>query len=367
MNMSKTKEILPFEATHPGTLLKDELDVRRIKQKDFALEIDVKPSFLNEIIKGKRPITADLAILLEKTLEISADYWMNFQTQYEIDKARIKEKNIRRLQAIELWRIITQYVPVKFLRKLNYLNGNIESNILKIKEIYNVRNIDELVNLIAAQKDFAFYRKSLRLDVDEVNLLGWSKTVEFNAQSIRVNKYNKNNIPELLKDLRGVIYKNKRVVELVKKKLEEYGIKFIILEKFEKTPVDGYSFWSDKNPAIAITLRHKRIDNFAFTIFHELGHISLHIGNDKTMKFLDVADCKNNGIPEKEADDFARDNLISQELWNILQNEFQPLTDKSIKAFSNTYKINPAIVLGRLNWESANYSLKSEIDKKLYL
>jgi len=58
----------------------------------LAKELGVKASFLNEIIKGKRPVTADVAILLENIIEIPADYWMKFQSQFEIDKARIKEQ-----------------------------------------------------------------------------------------------------------------------------------------------------------------------------------------------------------------------------------------------------------------------------------
>ena len=80
--MNATTQITPFEATHPGILIKDELEFREdLNQKDLAEMLSVKPSFLNEVIKGKRPITADLAILLEKTLEIPADYWMKFQSQ----------------------------------------------------------------------------------------------------------------------------------------------------------------------------------------------------------------------------------------------------------------------------------------------
>lgn len=79
---------ISFEPTHPGTLIRDELEVRpEIKQKELAKKLGVKASFLNEVIKGKRPITADLAVLLEKALDIPADYWMWFQAQYEMDKA----------------------------------------------------------------------------------------------------------------------------------------------------------------------------------------------------------------------------------------------------------------------------------------
>lgn len=361
--MSKIKEILPFAATHPGSLLKDELEAREISQKDFAMEIDVLPSFLNEVIKGKRPITADLAILLEKTLEIPAGYWMNFQTQYEIDRARLKEKNIKRLEEIEVWSILKKYVPVKYLRQLKYLNGNIENNIEKIKDIYNVKSIDELVNLTATHKNLAFYRKSLKLNIDEANMLCWSKVAEYYANETITAEFSKGNIPALLTELKAVFYKNKNVIKNTKIKLEEYGIKFILLDKFEKTPIDGYSFWSGKNPAIAVTLRHKRIDNFAFTIFHELGHILLHISKNKNCKFLDVTGFNEKDMYEKEADKFAQDNLILPGQWELLLQDYKPLNDKNILAFSARHKINPAIVLGRLSWERDFYKFKSKLIK----
>ena len=93
-----TKNMIPFEATHPGTVILDEINARNISQKILAHELGVLPTFLNEILKGKRAITADFAILLEKSLGISSDYWMRFQSQYDIDRARLKEKNVRKIE-----------------------------------------------------------------------------------------------------------------------------------------------------------------------------------------------------------------------------------------------------------------------------
>ena len=105
------------------------------------------------------------------------------------------------------------------------------------------------------------------------------------------------------------------------------------MDKFEKTPIDGYSFWSNKNPAIAITLRHKRIDNFAFTIFHEIGHITLHIIKNKKSKFLDIIEFENNDIFEKEANEFAQNNLIQPNQWDILLKDYRPNNDKNLISF----------------------------------
>jgi HTH-type transcriptional regulator/antitoxin HigA len=96
----KSTNYIPFKATFLGEVLKDELDARGISQKYFAVEIGIQKMMLNEIIKGKRPITVDFAILLEKYLGISAEYWIRFQSQYDIDVARIKEKTFSELQIL---------------------------------------------------------------------------------------------------------------------------------------------------------------------------------------------------------------------------------------------------------------------------
>ena len=91
--MLNRKNITPAQATHPGVLIKDEIAANsNLNQKKLAEKMGVQPSFLNEIIKEKRPVTADTALLLENALEISAEYWMDLQCQYELDKARLKRK-----------------------------------------------------------------------------------------------------------------------------------------------------------------------------------------------------------------------------------------------------------------------------------
>lgn len=66
---------LPFEAIHPGSILKDELDFRGIKQKDFATAIGMQPSNFNEIIKGKRPISEKVSIAIGQALGVSGSTW----------------------------------------------------------------------------------------------------------------------------------------------------------------------------------------------------------------------------------------------------------------------------------------------------
>ena len=93
--MSK-KELIPFEATHPGELIKDELKARGMTQKQLADETGIKPSVLSETINGKRSISLNVAAALEKVLDIPADMWMNMQTQYDLDSANIAVRDNKR-------------------------------------------------------------------------------------------------------------------------------------------------------------------------------------------------------------------------------------------------------------------------------
>ena len=86
----------PIIATHPGELIKDELKERKMTQKQLANETGIKPSVLSETINGKRSISLNVAVALERVLGIPADMWMNLQTQYDLDSANIAERDNQR-------------------------------------------------------------------------------------------------------------------------------------------------------------------------------------------------------------------------------------------------------------------------------
>ena len=78
-------QAVPFEATHVGEVIKDELSARNMKQSELSELTGIQKSILNDVIKGKRSLTPEMALLLENALGISATYLMNIQTQYELD------------------------------------------------------------------------------------------------------------------------------------------------------------------------------------------------------------------------------------------------------------------------------------------
>ena len=71
-------------------MLADELEARSIKQKDFAKQINMLPSHLNELLKGKINFTAQIALKVASALGINASFWMRAQGEYFLDVARLE-------------------------------------------------------------------------------------------------------------------------------------------------------------------------------------------------------------------------------------------------------------------------------------
>ena len=73
---------------HPGEILADELEETGLSAKRLADDIQVPPNRLYQILAGKRNITEDTALRLSRYFGMSADFWMNLQSAYELDLAR---------------------------------------------------------------------------------------------------------------------------------------------------------------------------------------------------------------------------------------------------------------------------------------
>jgi HTH-type transcriptional regulator/antitoxin HigA len=351
---------IPGMATHPGEILKDELDARGISQSDFAKHIGIQRSQLNEILKGKRGVNADLALLLEEALKIDAEYWLNAQKMFELDEARITKKNQYRLEALEKWNMVQEYIPVSYFKKHAVITGDPVVDVEKVKEIYAVSHLED----IAGQYATARFRKSETLNTDKVNLLGWDKLVRYLAKDIRVSRFNQSKREDLIAELNMIFYKNKAVLSRIENSLIEYGIKCVFQEKASRTPLDGACFWSEGHPAIALTLRHKRVDNLAFSLFHELGHVFLHLVNNSEAEFIDIDKAQvqaKSKVEEKEADSFANSHLIPDSEWQSFYKSSSRYTDADIRKFSKTIKVNPAIVRGRICHLNNDYSGRTGI------
>lgn len=96
----------PFEPTHPGEVLKDEIAYRGISQRKLAAQMGVPYTQLNEVLNAKRQLTVEYALLIEAILDLPAEPLLKMQTQYNMIVAKRtpsfieKLKNVRRIAAV---------------------------------------------------------------------------------------------------------------------------------------------------------------------------------------------------------------------------------------------------------------------------
>ena len=96
----------PFQPTHPGEVLKDELEFRGISQRSLARDMGVSYSSLNEVLNGKRALNPELTLMMEAALGVDAAPLLAMQNEYDMMMAERNEwfmeklKQIRRVAAV---------------------------------------------------------------------------------------------------------------------------------------------------------------------------------------------------------------------------------------------------------------------------
>lgn len=90
-------------AVHPGEFLRDILEERGMSQAQFARVIGVAPMRVSHIVKGTRPVTAELALLFGRAFGQSPQYWLNLQADYDLKLAeRAIGKRLKRVSELSL-------------------------------------------------------------------------------------------------------------------------------------------------------------------------------------------------------------------------------------------------------------------------
>jgi HTH-type transcriptional regulator/antitoxin HigA len=139
--------------------------------------------------------------------------------------------------------------------------------------------------------------------------------------------------------------------------LAENGIILIIEPHLPRTHLDGAAMMTSQgNPVVGLTVRYDRIDNFWFTLLHELVHIGWHLDQDAGYFYDDLETEPGSDPREREADEVAGEALIPAEMWRRSSVRVLAIPD-TVEELANELRIHPAIVAGRVQHESRNYKL----------
>jgi HTH-type transcriptional regulator / antitoxin HigA len=143
--------------------------------------------------------------------------------------------------------------------------------------------------------------------------------------------------------------------------LETKGIALVVEPHLPGSFLDGAAMTSDfDRPLIGLTLRYDRLDNFWFVLFHEIGHVFLHLQDSLHFDFFDEEGIVGNDHLEVEADKFALDTLIAPELWDQCLSRFA-LSKESVLIDAEALGIHPSIVAGRIRKERNDYTILTDL------
>ena len=327
------------------------IDQAGLTRRDLASLIGSSAK-VSEVLSGKRPITMSMARALHRHLGIPVD------VLFQELGASLPDA----MPNIEWTRF-----PLKAMVRAGWL-----------PDVTNLRDrAEELISGLmerAGGRAFAaapIYRKNdsrrINAKTDEYALRAWCWRVLAQARQNQPSvEYQAGVItPQLLRNLAQFSILTNGPVQ-AREYLARHGICLEYVSHLPKTHLDGAALrLPDGRPVIGLTLRYDRIDNFWFTLEHELGHVVLHL-DDCTSEAGFVDDHSLRGVEssgsdktEQEADQWAQNALIPPEIWgeDDIMEDPGPL---AVMQMASQARVHPAIVAGRIRYESGNYRLLSQ-------
>ncbi len=342
----------------PGYFIREEMELRDWTQEDLADVMGITPKHLNAILREKQPLTIEIARLLGEVFNTSAQYWINIDTGYRLWKEQDKtEKEM----AADLKGMIFERMPVNDMIKKRWLLPYAAIDELKeqVMDFWGMKSLnfshhDSNLLPCLTRKSEAYnqYNASYALT--------WYRKACLVAEAKRPRPYDQQKLKSLYEELHSFTVRDGGINKFLKE-LKEAGVIFFVLPHLNKTYLDGAAFFCDSNPVIVYTGRYKRIDNFWFTIAHEIAHIIKHI-DDKTPFILDNFSSKERNRIEDEANELAARMLKHNEITEYLEPYLEYLSTVRIEECSARLEIHPAIIIGKL----AHDGKVSYANQKLY-
>lgn len=359
------ERMIPWKATHPGTILKYELEERNISQNVLATLTGMQKSHISELVNGKRPMTKDIADRMETVLGISAVTLVNLQTQYDYDVKVLRQRGVEEQKALNELRLYNELLDLNTIFKRREQKS--DSAVCRLDYLRNVCMLPKPAEL--KMEVNGMFRKSSRTGLDTRMLMTWKILAETGAREQSVSgPFIREREGDVVSELVRALHRNIDVVADVKDILSRNGIAFCIEEKVDRASVDGYSFFERGIPYIVLTRRYDRIENFAFALMHEVGHIYCHYTDDSRENCrLSIPEYDNESREEREANEYAANALIPNRDWkNAPKVRLTPADiQRSYTHWAAEHNLNKWIALGRISYETGMYKFRSDESRKI--
>lgn len=291
---------------HPGETLREKLQEMEMSVKEFALRIEKPEQMVLDLIDCKMAVNAEWALLLEYALGISAEFWLNKQSNYDLSVLRKSRTQYQ--DSIESW---MRSLPLQEMIDNGWVEGGEDDASLAgaMLKFFGVSNVKSWENYYFGQHLKVAFRITLNGTINPYALSAWLRRGEIQAQGIFLDEpYSKNTLSEKMPEIATMLaHPVDNVLNDVQDFLGDLGIKLIYTEPLSEVPIKGASRWIYGHPCIQLPKVLEMYDSYARTLLHELGHIFLHGKKDVFLENAGLIpdDPESYNRKESEADAFA--------------------------------------------------------------
>ncbi len=336
----------PDWVSPPGDTILDVLDERGWTQADLAARLGLSHKHVNQLVKGKVPLTEETALRLAQALGTSAGFWLTREARYR--ERIVRQESASRHAAWVPW---LDELPVKELmhagaipeRRIDAKSG--PSLVDACLRFFGVASPDEWRTHYLGM-EYAF-RRSRAEQSDVGAISAWLRLGERETEKLEPRTYDRSGFRVALREIRSLTVEPPAVFEpRVRALLRQAGVGFVLVPAIPRARVSGVARWlTPRYPLIQLSLYGKTNDRFWFTFFHEAAHILLHAADKKSVWLDDLTSPPPTDPSEEEANTWAADQLIPSRY----ASELVELDSKaSVKAFARRIGVHPGIVVGRL-------------------
>ena len=341
--MAHINELRAAKKFGPGYFIREQMEVRGWVQQELAEILGVSLKHLNSILLDKQPLTTDLARLISKVFGTSPQYWLNIDNDYRL---WLEQGSDDKENAVAEKAAIYSHMPVRDMVRKGWIGKPQDIDHLKkqVSEFWDVEEFDPAsVNNVLEY----YQRKSDAYNQFNASYSAtWLQMARKVASGLDVHGYNSKKLETLFNEIFTYTNRTGGIGEFISE-LKNCGVKFFVLPHLEKTYLDGAAFYDGGNPVIIYTGRYKRIDNFWFTVAHEIAHVLFHL-NEQTPYILDNLKEVAEDDKENEANRIASEKLRHPEILEYLKDSFRYLARSKIEECSRHLDIHPAVIIGAL-------------------
>jgi HTH-type transcriptional regulator/antitoxin HigA len=340
--MIQTTQLKAAKKFGPGHFIREQVEMRHWTQEDLSSVLGITLKHINKILTDKQPVTLDMARILGEVFNTSAQYWVNLDTSYRL---WMQEKTEKEKEA-NIKSIIYARMPVNDMIKKGWLPGYTTLKELSnnVKSFWNWKVLD--FSKLDEQLPYLTKKSEAYNQFNASYALTWYQMARNVVKSRNSNKYNKQRLTELYNNLHKFTVLTGGINKFLSQ-LTVCGVIFIVLPHLQKTYLDGAAFLFNKTPVIVYTGRYKRIDNFWFTVAHEIAHILKHLNNETPFVLDNLKNGERNQM-EDEANRLAAEKLKHNEILDYLNPYLNYLTSSKVEECADEYGIHPSIIIGKL-------------------